>query len=296
MNRTSSPLRYPGGKSSLHNLVSEILIANNLDGGHYAEPFAGGGGLALSLLYEGVVREIHLNDIDPAIAAFWRAVLLQTEDLCKLIEETPVTIDQWHIQKQKYQDLLEKDDDLGLGFATLFLNRTNRSGIIKGAGVIGGLKQSGNYLLDCRFNKSNIINRIIRISKYSKRIHFTQMDALDFLSNIECDLPKKSLICADPPYYGKGANLYTSFYNPNDHSDLACKITRIQKPWIITYDNCSEVSSIYKDRRQYEFSVQYSAQTKRLGSELLIVSKGLRLPSDLPLTKTHQPSRQPEFL
>ena len=102
MTRTASPLRYPGGKSALHNLVSDIIHANGLDGGHYAEPFAGGGGLALSLLFEGIVREIHLNDIDPAIAAFWRAILEQNDELCAMIETTPVTIEQWHDQKKIY--------------------------------------------------------------------------------------------------------------------------------------------------------------------------------------------------
>ncbi len=292
MTRTASPLRYPGGKSALHNLVTEVLCANSLDGGHYAEPFAGGGGLALSLLFEGIVREIHLNDIDPAIAAFWRSILDKSEEICELIETTPVTIDEWHEQKSNYASLQDSGDDIRLGFATLFLNRTNRSGIIKGAGVIGGLRQTGNYLLDCRFNKSDLAKRIRRIAKYRHRIHFTQLDATDFLENVESVLPERSLICADPPYYGKGANLYTSFYKPEDHAVFARSMMKLESPWITTYDNCPEISAIYRLRRQFEFSVQYSAQTKRLGSELLIVSKGMRLPSDLPLTKVHQPSRQ----
>lgn len=292
MTRTASPLRYPGGKSALHNLVSEILCANSLDRGHYAEPFAGGGGLALSLLFNGVVREVHLNDIDPAIAAFWRSILFQNDALCDLIENTPVTIDEWHRQKNAYNNLQDNPNDPNLGFATLFLNRTNRSGIIKGAGVIGGLRQTGNYLLDCRFNKLDLIKRIKRISKYKHRIHFSQLDALEFIPKLKDALPKRSLICADPPYYGKGANLYTSYYKPEDHSALSECMMSVASPWIVTYDNCKEIAGIYRKRRQYEFSVQYSAQTKRLGSELLIVSKGMKIPSQLPLTKSYQPSRQ----
>lgn len=289
MSRTASPLRYPGGKAALHNLVSDILVENGLEGGHYAEPFAGGGGLALSLLYEGVVREIHLNDLDPAIASFWRAILDHTDSFCSLIEETPVTIEEWHSQKVMYNDLQCTKDDLRLGFATLFLNRTNRSGIIKGAGVIGGLKQTGNYLIDCRFNKPDLIKRIRRISKYRHRIHFTQLDALEFLPKIEHELPQRSLICADPPYFGKGANLYTSYYKPKDHSQLAQSMMELNCSWITTYDNCDEIAEIYKQRQQYEFSVQYSAQTKRMGSELLIVSQGMKVPEQLLLRKANQP-------
>ena len=289
MSRTASPLRYPGGKSALHEMVSTIMRANQLDLGHYAEPFAGGGGLALSLLFDGTVREIHLNDIDPTIGAFWRSVIFRSSDLIELIHSTPVTIEEWHKQKALYH-ANAFGDDLALGFATLFLNRTNRSGIIKGAGVIGGLKQNGNYLLDCRFNKDDLCKRIQRVAKYKSRIHFSQKDALEFLASIDSELPKRSLICADPPYYGKGANLYTSFYKPEDHAHLALSVLCLDSSWITTYDKCREISDLYLGRRQFDFSVQYSAQTKRLGSELLIVSKGLRIPKSLPLTQTHQPN------
>jgi DNA adenine methylase len=216
-------------------------------------------------------------------------VIDRSEDLVELIQSTPVTIEEWHRQKAIYR-ASAFGDDLALGFATLFLNRTNRSGIIKGAGVIGGLRQTGNYLLDCRFNKDDLCKRIQRIAKYKSRIHFTQKDALDFLHKIDKDLPKRSLICADPPYFGKGANLYTSFYKREDHADLASAIMRISSPWITTYDNCPEIKALYLGRRQFDFSVQYSAQTKRLGSELLIVSKGLRVPSRLPVLQSHKPT------
>jgi len=265
------------------------MRANNVDLGHYAEPFAGGGGLALSLLFDGTVREIHLNDIDPTIGAFWRSVLDHSEGLAELIRSTPVTIDEWHNQREIYR-ASGFGDCLALGFATLFLNRTNRSGIIKGAGVIGGLRQTGNYLLDCRFNKEDLCKRVRRVAKYRTRIHFTQKDALEFLHDLNGSLPQRSLICADPPYFGKGANLYTSFYKPEDHANLAATIMRIERAWITTYDNCTEIRDLYLPRRQFNFSVQYSAQTKRLGSELLIVSKGLRIPSNLPLFQSHRPS------
>lgn len=279
MSRTASPLRYPGGKSALLDLVSSILLKNRLDGGHYAEPFAGGGGLALSLLFEGMVGEIHLNDIDPGISALWRCLLKQTDDLIDKMNGTPITIEEW--QRQKLVNSAPDGDDLDLGFSTLFLNRTNRSGIIKGAGVIGGLRQNGNYLLDCRFNKEDLSRRIRRIARYKDRIHFTSDDALVFLKGIEAKLPARGLLCADPPYFDKGSNLYTSFYRDDDHADLADSILDLECPWITTYDNCPEISRLYNKRRQFEFSVQYSVQTKRVASELMIVSKGLRMPRSL---------------
>jgi len=283
MSRTVSPLRYPGGKSALEQMVTSIMFRNKLLGGIYAEPFAGGGGLALSLLFAEVAREIHLNDVDPAIAALWRSILGSCETLCSMIETTPVTIDEWHRQRDIYRT--SGDGDLtAFGFATLFLNRTNRSGIIKGAGVIGGLRQTGNYLLDCRFNKDDLVRRILRISKYRNRISFTSMDALEFLHERDRLELEDQFLMIDPPYFGKGADLYTSYYREDDHRVLADVILGLKTPWITTYDSCPQITRLYRKRRQYRFAIQYSVQTKRLGSELMVVSKGLRIPKDIGLT------------
>lgn len=275
--RSSSPLRYPGGKSCLYDLTADILRLNRLERAHYAEPYAGGAGLALSLLFGGHVSDIHLNDVDRTIWAFWNSVLTQTGDLVEKIAGTPINMDEWHRQREIYLHQAEYDD-LTVGFATFFLNRTNRSGIIKGAGVIGGLEQQGNYKIDCRFNRDDLIRRIRRISKYRSRIHFYRSDALDFVEEMESSLPVRSFLCIDPPYYNKGSSLYTSFYNPADHLAVSQAVLGLERPWILTYDNTPEISHLYKARRQFSFDVNYSVQTKRIGTELLVASKGLKLP------------------
>lgn len=278
--RSLSPLRYPGGKACLLPLVAQILRLNRLERAHYAEPYAGGSGLALALLFGGHVGEAHLNDVDRSVWAFWNAVLNDTDALVDLIKTTAIDMPEWHRQREIYLHA-DEFDDLRVGFATFFLNRTNRSGIIKGAGVIGGLEQNGNYKIDCRFNRDDLIRRIKRIAKYRKRIHLYRSDALDFLDEMDATLPPRSFLCIDPPYYNKGSSLYTSFYNPADHLAVSQAIIRLERPWVLTYDNTPEISHLYKARRQFSFDVNYSVQTKRIGTELLVASKGLRLPSEL---------------
>ena len=276
MTRTASPLRYPGGKSALLDRMTTLLRSNQLDRRPYAEPFAGGCGLALGLLLNGVVSELHLNDIDPAIWSFWNNVLNHTEKMCDQIEQTEVTVDEWRRQRLVLATV-GNAPSYDLGFAAFFLNRTSRSGIIKGAGVIGGLEQNGNYLVDCRFNKPDLIKRIRRIAKYRDRIKIYRLDALAFLDTADFEMPKKSLICVDPPYYNKGSSLYTSFYKPEDHAELAHRIAELTVPWVVTYDNCSEISSLYQNYAQYTFSVNYSVQSKRKTSELLVAAPELRI-------------------
>jgi len=285
MLRTSSPLRYPGGKSCLYDLVASILRQNKLTRCPYVEPYAGGCGLALSLLYGGHVSDIYLNDLDPSIWSFWTSVLTETDALVHLIESTPITIAEWHRQKAIHQ-AGNASRPLELGFATFFLNRTNRSGVIKGAGVIGGLAQTGNYKLGCRFNREDLIRRIRRARKYKSRIHFSNLDAIPFMKKMSAKLPAETFFCIDPPYFNKGASLYTNFYGPAQHQDVASSILDIKQPWIVTYDHDDHIQKLYSRRRQFIFNINYSVQTKRVGSELLIASSRLRLPQEITQRRT----------
>jgi len=283
----TSPLRYPGGKTCMLGAVSRILRGNKLERGHYAEPYAGGCGLALALLYGGFVSDIHVNDFDKPVWSFWHSVLNCTEDFIKLMDRTPVTLKEWRNQRRIFRS--DDVDTMELGFAAFFLNRTNRSGVIKTAGVIGGLAQDGDYTIDCRFNKVELARRIRRIAKYRSRINLYRKDALKFIDHVEKELPKKTFLCIDPPYFQKGSRLYTSYYNKADHEKVADRILKIKQPWILTYDYCDEIHDLYTERRQFQFSLNYSLHNKRLGTELLIASKGLRMPDEFRAAQVHRP-------
>ena len=271
-----SPLRYPGGKSSLLGKISNTINLNNLNLCHYAEPYAGGGGLALSLSFSGVVSKIHLNDIDRGIWAIWNAIINQTEELIKKIEKTPVNIIEWHNQKNILSNE-NNHNNLDVGFATFYLNRTNRSGIIRDAGPIGGFKQEGNYKIDCRFNKRKLIQKIERIKKYDNNISIHGLDAIKFLDYCNIYLPEKSLLFIDPPYFEKGSSLYTNYYGENDHIILEKHINKLKKPWILTYDNNTVIRNLYTKNKQEFFSLRYSASKKYLGQEVLIAANNMKL-------------------
>jgi len=277
MPTTDTPLRYPGGKTQLSPLVSDLLRSNDLLRGVYAEPFAGGAGVAWRLLLSGHVSEVWLNDIDPGIHSFWKSVLENSDDLCELIEKTPVTMVEWHKQRTVLQG---SSKALEIGFATLFLNRTNRSGII-GAGVIGGKGQTGNYKLDCRFNKPELIEKIRRIASYAEVVKLTRDDAKVCLERWSKELPTRSLINIDPPYFAKGQDLYTNFYNPRDHEVLAAQIRRLKRPWMLTYDDAPEIEQLYAGLPVYRKGLIYYAQVKRRANELLVISPSLTPPASL---------------
>ena len=282
-------MRYPGGKSAFYELIVAILGANGLGRRQYAEPFAGGCGLALTLLYENAVSDIHVNDVDRGVVCFWRSALQHSADLVALIRSTPLTVEEWEAQREVYRDQ-DDGDPVSLGFVTFFLNRTNRSGIVKGAGVIGGLAQRGNYKIGCRFNRDDLVERVRRVAKYRDRIHLSGLDALDFIRKLDGE-ERKTFLFVEPPYFAKGSSLYTNYYASEDHRRLATALLGIKQPWVLTYDDVREIRKLYGTRRQYAVRVQYSVQTKRSGSELLVPSKGLRIPSSAGLERVRRAVR-----
>lgn len=277
---TYSPLRYPGGKTAIYPMVSNIIQNNSLNKCKYAEPYAGGGGLALALLFGGFAEEIHLNDLDRSIWAIWHSILNDTEAFIDRIENTEITIDEWYKQRN-IQNNKNSANVLDLGFSSFFLNRTNRSGIILKAGVIGGLKQEGDYKLNCRFNKDDLIKKIVKIKKHKDSIKIYNEDAVDFIKKIDDRSRNDFFMYIDPPYFEKGASLYTNFYNENDHAALSKVISSIRVPWILTYDNALKIKEIYKINNMYEFYLNYSAAKKRIGTELLIVCNDINIPENL---------------
>lgn len=281
MAKTLSPLRYPGGKTSIFPMVTNI-IDNNFDVPcSYIEPYAGGGGLALALLFSGKAKEIHLNDLDKSIWAVWNSILNESDSFIKKILETDVTIEEWH--KQRYiQANKDAFSDLDLGFSTFFLNRTNRSGIILKAGVIGGLCQNNEkYKLDCRFNKVGLINRINKILSFKDSIYIYNCDAVEFMKKMDTEEAENTCFFIDPPYYEKGASLYTNFYDKNAHSEISEVIASLNNKWLLTYDNASEIKTLYKKFKCYEFNLKYSLARKRTGTELFFCHGKINIPNEL---------------
>lgn len=275
----ASPLRYPGGKAKLTPFFKRLLELNRLCDGHYAEAYAGGSGLALSLLYAEYVRYIHINDLDRAVYAFWHSVLNRTDDFCRLIERRPLDSKEWRRHRRVVEN--KKDADLfELGFAAFYLNRTSRSGIIASGGMIGGNDQRGKWKLDARFNRAALVERVRRVASYKSRISLTRLDALDFLGAMAADLPDNSLTYLDPPYFVKGQRrLYADYYKADDHEAVAGALASFPHRWVVSYDYAPEILTLYRNYRCYVYDLYYSAQERYDGDEAVFFSPDLIAPS-----------------
>ena len=272
-----SPLRYPGGKNRLAKFIVLVCKKNNING-HYVEPYAGGASVALYLLINGYVKEITINDLDRGIYAFWYSVLNDTDKFCRKIRNTEITVGNWKKFKKIHSNA-KTAKLFDLGFATFFLNRTNRSGVIDG-GVIGGETQKGKYKINCRFNKKDLIKRIKLIASHKKNIHLYNWDALDLIDKIrEKNKNPNIIFYFDPPYYLKGPSLYMNYYRENDHKEVAKKIKDIKNMrWIVSYDNVSEIRRLYKNFRRKWYMLMHTAYKIREGKEILFFSDKLVIP------------------
>jgi DNA adenine methylase len=270
-----SPLRYPGGKAGLGPYFARLLSSQSIDIVTYCEPYAGGAGAGLFLLTEGHVDRLLINDLNPGIAAFWRASLTQPETFIDLLDQCRVDLDNWHTQRAIYSTPAGRDD-LELGFATYFLNRTNRSGILS-ARPIGGLEQTGRWKIDARFNKPDLTARIRALAEHADQIEVRQQPATDLLAGLNRRL-RPVFLYVDPPYIAQGDELYMTEHTWQDHNRLAALLRKSPHPWVLTYDNGDRIRSLYPDVRCARFNISHTAQTQKVGKELMFFSRGLRVP------------------
>ncbi|MCW5724931.1 MAG: DNA adenine methylase [Maricaulaceae bacterium] len=273
-----TPLRYPGGKGKLAGYVKEIIRANKLFDGEYVEPYAGGAAIALELLLQEYVSRIHINDLSRPVYSFWKAVLNDTDELCRLIKNTPLTVASWDQQKRIFANPTDHSY-VQLGFATFFLNRTNRSGILNG-GIIGGRTQTGPWKIDARYNADELMFRIESIAKLRQKIKLTQNDALTLLRQGLQEWGANTLIYLDPPYFEQGRQLYYDYYKPDDHAALAAFIdaNMRDRSWIVSYDNVPPIKNLYSRFRGIVYNVGYSAREVRVGKEVMFFAPGMIIP------------------
>ena len=278
--KPSSPLRYPGGKAGLTDFLENVIELNDLEGCVYYEPYAGGAGAALNLLSEEVVSELYLNDADSHVVAFWRSALHSSEQFVERILSVTLTIKEWHRQREicaQPQSRAQFD----VGFATFFMNRCNRSGVLTGSGPIGGFEQAGSWRMDVRFNRDALAERILALARMKNLIHVSCEDAITFLKS---NLPRgrgrdRVFVYLDPPYVNNGHRLYMNAYKPEDHAQLAHYLdAQNALPWIMSYDDSDLVRELYAGYNIKVMPIRYTLQEKRSARELIISPHRLSMP------------------
>lgn len=274
MPATYTPIRYPGGKTKLYPLIKDIIERNGYSNRTYCEAFAGGAGAAVKLLLNGDVTSIIINDLDRAVYCMWDCIVNHSVALCNFIDRVDVTIESWRRFRNIYKNP-KGTSNKDLGQAAFFLNRTNVSGILDG-GVIGGLNQTGNYLIDARFPKDNLKKKIKDIARYKESIELHQLDVEEFIDEVLKPRSSEVFCYFDPPYVQKGPGLYRSAFDEEKHRTLSQKILDSDFPWMITYDDDPLIKELYEGKLRDTLVLNYSANVHGKGTEKLILSQRMQ--------------------
>lgn len=287
MSRYRTPLRYPGGKQRLAPFILELIVKNQLVGGHYVEPYAGGAGVGIELLLSRHVSHIHLNDSSPQIYAFWNSILTQPDEFCKRISSASLTVEEWKRQREIVRHP-GSYNEMEVGFSTFYLNRCNRSGVLSG-GLIGELEQKGEWKMNARFSRNELIRRIEAVSNRATAITLRNWDAERFILEHIPTLPQETFVYCDPPYFEKASSLYLNHYGKADHARIARIIQeQLARKWAVSYDNAAEILSYYSERRSFLYDLQYNAAHVYKGKEIFIFADDTKLPNELSLSYINQ--------
>ena len=264
-----SPFRYPGGKTWFvptfrdwiknHYPKPEILI----------EPFAGGGIISITALFEELVSHVVMVEIDEDIAAVWQAVVDgQAGWLAKRILEFDLTKEAV-IQEISKKNVILKEK----AFQTILKNRTFHGGIL--ADGSGFLKhgENGKGILS-RWYPTTIAKRFNNLKLIADRILFRQEDGLAVIQ--EYSQRDDVVFFIDPPYTagGKkaGKRLYRHF--SIDHECLFTLCQSVKSDFLMTYDNADEVKTMAR-KHGFQMRLIPMKNTHHATMEELVIGKNL---------------------
>jgi DNA adenine methylase len=272
MKRVMSPLRYPGSKVRITELVAGLLERTFLVGSHLYEPFAGGSAVSLGLLANGFIPSATWIERDPMIYAFWKMVKERPESLIDRMMRGRITLAAW----QRMLPLREiekptRTNTPSLGYAGLFFNRTCFSGIV-GAGPIGGMTQNSPYKIDCRFNKKELTAAIRNCSDLLKKVDIVFGDGITFLEKECLRLLPHSVVYIDPPYVTNGYKLYRYHFDKPQHERLADAVASLRNPWLMSYDNHTLIRELYVGQQTKYVKTYQSLKGSRFVKEILLLS------------------------
>jgi DNA adenine methylase len=268
---STTPLRYPGSKTWLVDYISKFLEYNNLEPEILAEPYAGSGAVAISLLNEGKIDRAFLNEKDPLIVAFWKSTLYHTEELIERIESTEINLSTWNsFRKYLTPEAPKNYSTIDLGFAFFFFNRTNFSGIVTG-GPLGGQRQQSKYSISCRFKRDYLVEKVRKIGNLRGKVKIYQGDGIRFLRKIQKRISNREVVYyIDPPYFKSGRDLYRKWFTEDDHIRLSEFLKLFEPPWFLSYDDSEFIKSLYKKSKTQQIYADYQVwKYKRNVKELL---------------------------
>ena len=240
-------------------------------------PFIGAGNETVRLIKKRRLKSLWINDLDPGITSFWKAVNFYPLKFLHKIKKYTPSVDDFYKFKSILEDLESPpkgvEDVTDIALIKLVIHQISYSGLgVMAGGPIGGKTQASKYTVDCRWNPSKLSKRIIDVNNLFKQIDDLRITTWDFeavLSDKKCD----GLIYLDPPYFEQGPQLYQHSFSQWDHWRLSEILFNSHKNWILSYDDHPVIRQFYSFANLYEIDASYSITGQRKKGELIITKK-----------------------
>jgi len=276
-----SPFRYPGGKTWFVPTFREWIASMRPKPRILVEPFAGGGIISLTALFEKLVEKAVMVELDDEIAAVWESVVngdaewlanrvlafdLTKEAVIQELRKIP------HTKREK-------------AFQTILKNRTLHGGIL--AEGSGFLKYGENGKgIRSRWYPRTLANRLLNLNCVTSRIDFRCDDGLRVIQ--EFATVRDAVFFIDPPYTAGGKKAGKRLYKHSnlDHERLFKVCESLRGDFLITYDNAEEVK---KMARTHGFQMRLipMTNTHHATIEELVIGKDLSWMDRFPAV--HEP-------
>lgn len=230
-----SLFRYPGGKTWLVPHVRNWLASLPNKPEEFIEPFAGGGIVGLSVVFEDLADRITLVELDESIAAVWRVVLNGKA------KQLATRILNFQVSLEAVREILDSQPTalLDQAFATIVRNRMQRGGIMAPGASLMKSGESGKGLMS-RWYARTLHDRVLEISKRKARISFIHGDGLAVMR--ETASRKDVAYLIDPPYTVAGRRLY--LHSELDHNELFRLASKLRGDFLMTYDDAPAVRKL----------------------------------------------------
>lgn len=260
MTRTTTLLRYPGGKVKAIKFLKPIW--EQISHSEYREPFVGGGSVFMA---KDPVRLNWINDIDKDLISFYK--ILANE---KLREELIDDLLSLTISKELYDELFfsKPRDTYGKAKKFYVINRTSFSGITKWNSFIG----------DVRYNIGSTQHYMRKIGTKLENYKITCMDFEKVIT--AKPMYGDVFIYLDPPYAeSRQIAAYNHAFSKEDHFRLSKLLKKTDFPFLMTYDDTEFIRDLYDWAYQKSFTWTYSVANSRVhhnpresGNELFIAN------------------------
>jgi DNA adenine methylase len=239
-----SPFRYPGGKTWLVPRIRQWLDSRARKPSEFAEVFAGGAIVGLSVIFDDLAQQLTLIEKDEDVAAVWRTILNgKNKELTERIVRFDVSEDAVRsVLAATPATLLDR------AFATVVRNRMQHGGIMAPGASLMKSGENGRGLRS-RWYADTLRDRILDIGKHKKRIHFISGDGIEY---VEANANRTDIVFfIDPPYTVAGRRLYV--HSDIEHEKLFRAAAKIKGDFLMTYDSVRPIREL---AREHGFDTQ----------------------------------------